>query len=174
MAQTFGMVKVNEDDAIANYILQVAKLNQNTEIDTLRSHVFLALEIGNPNLAMKIIQKRPLNPNFKNKDKHGTTPLLEMVIVGDPKLIQDMLDMYADPNLVDNFGQSPLRRAAVGAVNVSNPESVRSSIAKMDLLIAKGANVNQKNKYGKTILTEAEEFRLEPIAHYLQSKGGVR
>lgn len=96
------------------------------------------------------------NPNLRNQDEPGQTPLLKAIQKGDPEIITLLLMHGADPNLSNSWGESPLAMAIVE----DDLETVRE-------LIEHGADPTLKDPFGNTPLSLAVEQGTQEIADYL-------
>ena len=118
------------------------------------------------------------NPDLNAQDKYGRTVLFDAVAGGSIEILQEILNNIDDPNILDQNGQTVLFEAVLNdnhelakmlisyGVDVHISDKNRRNVmfnavllgAKnidiIELLLRKGAKINQKDIKGKTILDE--------------------
>lgn len=92
-------------------------------------------------------------------DTGRRTPLMEASMLGYPEIVRLLLDHGADPNL-QTQGETALRNAVL---------SQMYEVA--DVLISAGADVNQRDARGESILFEAVRMEDMEMIRYLLEKG---
>ena len=144
----------------------------------------VALRGGHEKVAMFLIQKGA-NVNAVSYEKN-LTPLHEAARGGHEKVAMFLIQKGADVNARDRYGQTPLRKARdrkivrlliqKGAVNPINLHYDVNLYKERDIkivqrLIQQGADVNARDKEGKTPLHKAARGGHEKVAMFLIQKG---
>ena len=113
-----------------------------------------------------------------SKDKYGKTPLSLVVVNGSKDMAELLIAKGADVNAKDNEGKTPLSLALqrrYDLLHQSDGERYSFYVRRLDevarMLIARGADVNAKDKYGKTPLNRAIESGLMDMVELLVAKG---
>ncbi|CAG0899822.1 unnamed protein product [Cyprideis torosa] len=91
------------------------------------------------------------------KDENGKTPLFIATENGRHSVVEVLFANQADPNIANRYQQSPLHRA--------------KSVETAEFLIVKGAEVNVKDRRGKTPLFVATEENLHSVVEVLVAHG---
>lgn len=97
--------------------------------------------------------------DINKKDIHGYTPLSIAVFIYDKKKAEILLRLGANPNICDNYGNTPLHLISLYVSEISN------------LLIKKGAYVDYQNNNGNTPLHRALESSNINLIRLLLSNG---
>jgi hypothetical protein len=98
----------------------------------------------NDNKTLHRMLKNGLNPNLKNQTLHGQALLHDAVNFGSLQDVHLLLEYGADPNVIDEHGNTPL--FYLGA------PYIKDAFEKAQLLIEHGASVYVNNAEGKTPL----------------------
>lgn len=129
-----------------------------------------AVRKGNESLVERLLKIKNIHVNYQNN--LGTTPLMEAVALGKPKIVNLLLAAGANPHLADAQGTTPLMQAALQG-NIEITKALLNAGASLDLqdahgatalmyailwphpeivaiLLAAGANPDLKDKTGKT------------------------
>jgi ankyrin repeat protein len=108
-----------------------------------------------------------LSPN--EKDSRGQTALHCACRYADDRIVQLFLNNYTDieVNVSDDFGNTPLHHLCQNKKITSNKQKI------LDLLVAKKANINSKNKRGSTPLNYAIGSEDVSFIYALKSQGAV-
>jgi ankyrin repeat protein len=107
--------------------------------------------------ALALVREQPTVVNARGIG--GTTPLMEAALYGDVKLLTAMLDAGGDPNLRNYRATSALMWAV-------------DDIAKVRLLLDRGANPNDSSDFGATPLTLAAASKNSaPLVQLLLDRG---
>jgi len=116
-----------------------------------------AFDKSNRRKALALVRAQPAVVNARGIG--GTTPLMEAALYGDVKLLGAMLDAGGDPNLRNYRATSALMWAV-------------DDIAKMRLLLDRGANPNASSDFGATPLTLAAASKdSAPLVQLLLDRG---
>ncbi len=110
---------------------------------------------------MEVLLDRGADVNAQNET--GQTALIGAASLGDAELVNFLLDRGADPNITNKESGFT---ALIAATWSDYPEIVET-------LLRKGAQVNAKDKFGKTPLKWAREKGHTQIIQLLQSAGGT-
>jgi uncharacterized protein len=124
----------------------------------------------------------------------GKTPLMLAALAGRAEAVETLLDNGADVNGVDGFGNTPLMEACCtghqgtiqimseltwlrarqkGADTCDGPASDQQARQVLRALLARGADVNAKNKFGNTALLDATRNGLRGAAELLLAHGAT-
>lgn len=133
--------------AITNHSIPVAQW-----LASKGANVNAVNKIGNSALIKIIDQRDPdaleailaLNPDVNIKNNRGSNALLQATILKNKELIETFLGMGVDPNITSNSLTSPLAAAVA-----------RGFLPGMELLMAAGADVNQVDDLGASVLQTA-------------------
>ena len=117
-------------------------------LDMAEKSLFKAIRENRPSRVVELL-KENVNPNITTA-KTERTPLYLAVTYGDVKVVKDLLEHGANPNLKDRLGDYPLTWVAHATV-VSAPKRIQIT---KDLL-KHGADPNVKDRYGRTPLSWA-------------------
>ncbi|MDP2433411.1 MAG: ankyrin repeat domain-containing protein [Pseudomonadota bacterium] len=98
---------------------------------------------------------------IKDREGYGPSGLYKAAEAGNTLLVKKLLEVGYDPNA--NLGGPGLTPLMISAA-VNNPESVA-------VLIKSGANVNARNKLGRTSLILASKYGFVPIVKLLLDAG---
>ncbi len=154
--------KIAEGDVDSVQLLLDAGIDPNSKDNEESSALMIASHLGFPDIVTLLLD-RGANPNAKNR--YGNTAIIEAVVSRDlcffnrglesenaPECnqsqvdfefaVQHLLDVEADPNAKDNGGTSALFFAS------NDPEIA-------EVLLSNGADVNLRNKDGRTLLIES-------------------
>ena len=147
-----------------NTVAQLIKRGAKVNLKRYTGDTALLLAAGTGNLqTIKILLAAGANPNVKVTSFHAgeLTPLIVATHTGGPDRVQivtALLDAKAQINPKGTFGMSPLMNAV-------------EDLEILKLLIARGANVNQKNFRGATALMGAAAAGPPEVVRYLLEKG---
>ncbi len=122
--------------------------------------LMLAVAAGNTNEAADLIRQ---GANLNAQNHRGETALLLALRQGDGAMAHILLAAGADPNLADFDCYAPLFTAV-------HPDG---DAATVELLLAKGAAVNQKNCLGETALHRAAYLGCPELASRLIAAGAA-
>lgn len=151
----FRYVSRNE---IQYYNLWFRKPNDINIVNSFNeSLLHVAISRGNDEIALDLIEKG-INLNHQNND--GETALHYCLVRSNFLVFNAILDKDIDVNLVDKHGNSALWVA----VRVKE-----DNLLIVERLLAKGANPNFKNNYGKSPLDLAKIFGKEELVKFFTS-----
>lgn len=105
--------------------------------------VFAAIRAGDQDALRTALSDRSL---VNTRDQHGATPLMHASLYSGVETVQLLLDLGADPNLLDDHKMVALMYAAGGG-----PAKIRA-------LLNRGAIVGKQSKLGRTTLLMASAF----------------
>ncbi|MFN3453747.1 MAG: ankyrin repeat domain-containing protein, partial [Pseudobdellovibrio sp.] len=112
--------------------------------------------------AFQLLLKQPnINLNLQNMNKQ--TALMSAVVNSKTDIAKELLKTDADPNIMDNNGQSPLHMS----VERNNEDLVEAIVQN------KLTNINIKNRYGKTALERAQQKENLNIINILKKYGAL-
>ena len=112
---------------------------------------------GNDLARLRTLVTSPADANAK--DEQGDAPLLYAAGVGSLEAMKFLLDKGAEPNTQNAFGSTALMRSA-------------TDLAKVRLLVERGANVNLASKQGRTpLFIAAMSDQSADAVRYLVAKG---
>lgn len=94
-----------------------------------------------------------------SRDRLGRTPLHKAVAHGNPKMVQCMLDAGAAVNTTDRSREAALFKAVAGDIEI------------FSLLLDAGADFNQRNILGDTVLFSACDYGALEHARLLLARG---
>jgi len=140
------LVKRNDPTAILDYIKQ----NNNVDIKDEQGEtaLFKAATYGNIEIA-KIMLLNGADINAKSNS--NSTPLLKAILCSKEAMIKYLLAEGADINARDKFLGGVLTMPALRACGGPRTNMV-SELQIMQLLVNSGADINQKNTVGETLL----------------------
>lgn len=188
----FRGAEINIKDGEGTSLLQhsvIMECSGMTEILKSRGirgdNIFDSVIMGDVAIVEKLINEDPALLNSQNPA--GFTPLHFAAMTGNKPMLDMLLKRGADVNLLTKNRQSPLHRALTvetaqalidAGANVVSDSSDFSpillplkSIEVMDLLISKGADVNEKDPSGMTLLITSSVNEDIKVTEYLISKG---
>lgn len=102
--------------------------------------------------------------NVGDRDHHGHTPLHIAAGQGHIELVEFLLKNDADPNGQANEMYTPLH---VVARSFKSPKKLKKVT---ELLLAKGASWNAKDKQGRTPLSEAKRWRNKVVTRAIEDR----
>jgi ankyrin repeat protein len=109
--------------------------------------------------------------DMRYRDAIGNTPLHNAVIfLGDPGVIAKMLAAGADPNAPNGDGTTPLC-AVLAARYRHDTDGPQRVLAVVELLLARGATIKAAEAGGKSVLSEALEYKYPPLTKVLVKAG---
>lgn len=120
---------------------------------------------------LAILKNQPLDPafiaqiqikEFNEHDNEGNTALIHAVKVGNPIIINQLINAKADVNFPSMDGKTPLMHAAIQFLPLSP--------LVIDVLLKAGADKHATNKVGKTALQMAQECKNEKAIQLLKDK----
>lgn len=130
-----------------------------------------AAEKGLTTVAEMLLQN---HANINARDQYGCTPLILATVNYHPEMIKTLMSHYLDPNIADNNGHTALMRATlvgymegfnllISDLNTSQKNKgesliIAASLGRLEmigLLIKNHANINYKDRKGKTALMHA-------------------
>ena len=138
-------------------------MNKSSNLESiirLTNNIVIAIVLG----CFLICQTEISYADTANKKEYADTSLLEAADDGHIEIVKLLLKAGADPNQINDDGQTPLYRAI---------EYTRSAIKKLDrieivkLLLFYGANPNIASEYGTTPLIRAAEVGVIEIVKLL-------
>ena len=109
-----------------------------------------------------VVARLKTQPSMANgRGPGGSTPLMYAVLYGDAKLVAEMLHAGADPNIRNHAGASALTWAV-------------DDVAKVRLLLARGADVNASSDFGRTpLMLASAQARSAPAVKLLLEHGAT-
>lgn len=120
-----------------------------------------AIDQDQPKHAIELL-KRGANPNIT--DKNGTHPFVAAVVMGEPALIEILLQKDIDPNMpMDLIGTTPLMIA-----------SMENQKELVELLVEAGALIDQQNQEGRSALMMAADMGNTSIVEYFLERQADR
>lgn len=116
------------------------------------------------------------------KDQYAKTVLIHAATIGNKDIVELLIAKGADINMKDDTGSTALIAAAAAFPYVASPVNIESEddalIAKgkghkevINLLMSKGANINERDNQGTTALMVAASCGEKDIVELLISKG---
>ena len=165
---------------IVPFILKMADRDPSSRDAIVRQAVFTELQSSSyvrfsSTVAYNLLKESKLDPNFKNPQDCGKTPLMYFLRELDVKFTQEVLALKADATLKDDNGCTVLHYLVEAfAHGWSRPEKQKNEniIALIDLLLSKGVDINARQKSG-TVTFDALCYRYDVIQRHLESKGGT-
>ena len=140
-----------------------------------RTALWIALRQERPGMAQALL-KAGADP--KAQDKEGTTALMVACRYAFADIVQALIDAKVDVNLADEKGNTALIWAASAdkapwADSILGRMKSKSEFKKrqteiVKMLIAAGADVNAKNKYGRTAIDMAETSKVKSLLQKAQ------
>lgn len=109
---------------------------------------------------VKILIKRGADLNFQNKN--GDSPL--MSAVSHTGILKLLLEKGANPNQANSEGVTPLMAVVQGA------RYDKTKGEKVNILLQKGADLNAKDKNGRTALDIARSYGDKELSNLLENK----
>ena len=106
----------------------------------------------------------------EKEESNGGTALFWAAYRGHPDIVKLLLDNKADPNIKTKNETSPLMAAALTRAPDQPPEATNIAIA--DLLLKKGANVNDPDNHGALPRGAAASNSFNQLADLLIKKNG--
>jgi ankyrin repeat protein len=106
----------------------------------------------------------------EKEESNGGTALFWAALEGYPHVVKLLLDKKADPNIKAKNGTSPLMAVALTRAPKQPPEATKIAIA--ELLLKKGANVNEPDNYGALPRGAAASRGFNQLADFLKKNGG--
>jgi ankyrin repeat protein len=106
----------------------------------------------------------------EKEPSNGGTALFWAAFKGHPDVVKLLLDNKADPNIKTNNETSPLMATALTRAPNQPPEATNIAIA--ELLLKKGANVNDPDNHGALPRGSAASNSFNQLADFLKKNGG--
>ncbi|GMG32672.1 unnamed protein product [Aspergillus oryzae] len=122
-------------------------------------HITIWAVEGKYRVAIDALRRRGVSINMQNP-KDGSTPLIDKIMAGDRKAIQELLDAGADVNGSHSSGGTPLSVA-----------SHKGDLETVSLLLRKGSRVNIQDSDGFSPLMYATEGGHVDIVRVLLQRG---
>jgi hypothetical protein len=139
-----------------------AYLNNDKNLQKRTNEAFQAARDKNVPKLERLV-KRGLDINVRNSDER--TLLME---TRDPEVVDWLIRQKIDLNAVDKYNYTALKWAVT-----SDQIQPKQQLDIVKLLVEAGADLNIRDKTGKTALMEADEQEKEEVANLLRSAGAV-
>lgn len=173
------MVRIKGNETKVKQFLTAASANDQTKIEQLLQQGILitsndaqgdtalhyAAMQGHKDMVAFLLEK---GADIEQKDLLGMTPLHVAARSGQFKMVEFLLQRGANPSTLDKQNYNPLITAIKGYSKHKNLEALTNIV---EILLAKGDNINQQNKDGQTALIYASILDLENIVQMLVDVG---
>lgn len=122
-------------------------------------------------MASEDVCKVYLREVIERRDRSGQTPLHHAVKNNEITFVRFLIDAGADVDAKDNNGNTPLNMFPVFDIDGDNIGNYFDTLV---LLISRGADINNKNRFGKTILhTASEQNKIDFVESLLQEGANI-
>ena len=138
---------------LTEYIRQAGSIHQPDHQGYTVLHYVAGVSRRNMELLEILVEYSGMKVNAQSV--HGETPLYRAVRFDCVEVVRFLLDHDADVNLCDLEGNTPLIAMGIFIASGTRGESDEFAIAEM--LLAKGADVNAQNVFGRSALHEVAE-----------------
>ncbi len=148
---------------LVKFLLEHSELKSAPSQDTLANSLYYAASLPDHDAGFQMtLLLLAHGAHINNKNRYGTTPLLQAARGANLKLIQALIARSADIHATErNSGRNALMQGG-------------NSVEVTRLLLEHGLNVNAQDKEGNTPLIEATRFaQMEKIALLLQHRANV-
>lgn len=165
-----------DDDTALNYALKSEHDNKNAIVkmlldtkkfskDTLNSALLETISYGTNSGIIRMMKEAGADINHKDNDNYGATLLMKSVKISNanPDFVQDLINMGANVNARNNYGETPLMYAC------GYYSGVNASVVKV--LLDAGAYVNTSDNYGETPLMYAAKYGTPQVVGMILNAG---
>ncbi len=162
---SFDFTKLKTEKAIYNAVNK--GLDPNTKSENGFTLLHHASHFSDPKLITFLIKK---GAKTDASDKRNDTPFSIAASYGSAPMMKAFLDAGADPNLKlsGNFYDKTIFHYMI-------TKMLRLDEQTIEMFLIKGSKIEEKDKYGNTVLISAADFEYNrsPIAMYLVKKGAL-